>query len=566
MTDATRSTSLVSLPERTLTSVIPILGWLRRYRWKRDLPVDLIAGLALAALLIPESMGYAGVAGVPAEVGLYAALGAVAAYAITGGSSILVVGPASAVAALSASIVADFSGDVDPIALTSALAITSGVLLIVAGILRLGWIVNFISRPVLEAFIAGLSISIIIGQLDGLLGVEVDGESAVAQFIDIVSNVADWQGWTVLIGVAAVIALLLLERYAARVPAAIVVVVAGIVIVEILDLASRGVEVVGDIPQGLPDVGVPELSMAEWLELLAGGLSLMLVGFSEGFAAVSSVSSATGEEVDSDQELIGSGAANVASGLVGGLAVSGSLSKSEASIANGARSQMANVVGGITVLATLLFLGPLFEILPEPVLAAVVIVAVLGAANPTRVLDLWDVNRADFIAGVITFVLVLVWEALPAMIVGVVISLAFVVRRASFPDVLELYRTSDGSFVARGDEELDAAPVDGVAILRFEAPLIYANAGRLVRGSKALIAARPDATRFILDAEMVSDLDASGARALAAIDDALRERGIEMRIARFHRRARQQVHRSKLRARFEGRIFPSLDAAVHGDA
>lgn len=167
--------SLLRRKPRTIGWLAPISGWLPHYQWSRDLSMDVIAGVAVAALLIPESMGYAGVAGVPTQVGLYAALAAVVAYAVTGGVSILVVGPASAVAALSASVVAEFGGEADPIALTAALAITTGLLLMAAGGLRLGWIVNFISRPVLEAFVAGLSISIIVGQLDGLLGVDVEG-------------------------------------------------------------------------------------------------------------------------------------------------------------------------------------------------------------------------------------------------------------------------------------------------------------------------------------------------------------------------------------------------------
>jgi SulP family sulfate permease len=218
-------------------------------------------------------------------------------------------------------------------------------------------------------------------------------------------------------------------------PGAVIVVVVGILLVVAIDLDSLGVAIVGEIPQGLPEVGVPQLTSSVWFDVMAGGMALLLVGFSEGYASASAVAGHTGEDVDADQELVGSGAANIASGLVGGLAVSGSLSKSSAAQDAGARSQVSNLVAGLVVLATLLFLAPVFEKLPEPVLSAVVIVAVLPSANPRRVWALWPVNRLDFVAGLITFVLVLVWETLPAMIVAVVLSLAFVVRRASFPDV-----------------------------------------------------------------------------------------------------------------------------------
>ncbi len=552
---------LLERRRRTVRSVLPITTWLPRYEWGR-VATDVVAGLALAALLIPESMGYAGIAGVAPELGLYAALGAVIAYALTGGTSILVVGPASAVAALSASIVAEIGGDTDPTELIVGLTLASGVLLIAAGALRLGWIVNFISRPVLHAFVAGLSISIIIGQLDGLFGVEVEGESAVAKLVDTFRHIGDWHGTTVLVGVGAVVALFALERFAARIPAAVVVVIVGILLVEFFDLADRGVDVVGDIPTGLPSVGVPDLGGTQWIELFGGAAALLLVGFSEGYGAASAIASKTGEKIDANQELIGSGAANVGAGLLGGIAVSGSLSKSAAAQAAGARTQMANLVAGAIVLGTLLFLAPVFEELPEPVLAAIVIVAVAGSASPQRVFRLWEVNRLDFWAGAITFALVLVWETLPAMIVGVLLSLAFLVRRASFPDVVELGRDENGAFRRTGD---GVAADPRVAILRFAAPLVYANAERLTTAATALLERREVTERLVLDAEMISDLDTSGAEVLVALDDDLSEAGVELHLARVHVRARSQIGRSHLADRFDGRIHARVEDAVAVD-
>ena len=559
--------SLVPSPTRSARSVVPILAWLPAYRWKEFLAADLVAGVALAALLIPESMGYAGVAGVSPEVGLYAALGAVLAYALLGGVSILVVGPASAVAALSASLVAEFSGDVDRTHLIAALALTSGVIYAVMGILRLGWIVNFISRPVLHAFIAGLSISIIVGQLDGLLGLEVEGESVVRRALDVIGQLADAHGLTTAIGIGALAGLLAIERFAEKVPAAVVVATVGILLVVLLDLADDGVAIVGDIPTGLPSVAVPELSGTRWLELLGGGLALVLVGFSEGFAAASATADGTGEDVDPDQELLANGGANLAAGLLGGLAVGGSLSKSSASASAGARSQMTNLVGGILVLCTLLFLAPVFEQLPEAILAAIVIAAVLRSADPRRVLDLWTINRLDFVAGVITFVLVLVWETLPAMIVGVVLSLAFAVRRSSFPDVVEIEPGFDGVF--RRVEAAGSLRSDGdrrIAYMRFEAPLIYSNALRLQAAADTLMARHPSLERLVVDGEMFSDLDSSGAETLERLDEATSTRGVELHLARLHHRARAQIARSALSARFVGRLHDSLDEAGRFDA
>jgi sulfate permease, SulP family len=562
--DATGDVSLdlTARAPREARTMIPILSWLPRYSWGRNVSRDLVAGVALAALLIPESLGYAGLAGVPAELGLYAALAAILAYAVTGGTSILVVGPASAVAAVTGSTIVELGGDADPAVLAAGLAIATGAILLVAGVLRLGWIVNFISRPVLEAFVAGLSISIIIGQLDGLLGTEVDGESAVAKLVDLLRNVDAWDALTAAIGVGAIASLLLLERFAPKVPAALVVVAAGIVLVVAFDLADEGVAIVGEVPTGLPDVAVPDLSGEQWLELFGAAFALVLVGLSEGYAAASEVAEHTGERVDPDQELIGTGTANLAAGFAGGIAVSGSLSKSAASRGAGARTQMANLAAGVVVLATLLFLAPLFEDLPEPVLAAVVIVAVLGPANPRRVARLWSVNRFDFVAGLITFVLVLTWETLPAMIVGVVLSLGFVVHRASFPEVVELGRDHEGNLVSTNTDPTITSAADRVAVLRFDAPLIYANADRFTRAATALVKRRAGIDKLVVDAEAIVDLDATGAEHLADLDRKLEDQGITLVLAHVHHGVREQIVRSHLRGRFEGRVHADLEEAV----
>lgn len=290
---------------------------------------------------------------------------------------------------------------------------------------------------------------------------------------------------------------------------------------------------------------------------------MALVGFSEGFAAASSVAARTKEDVDPDQELVGSGAANLAAGLVGGVPVGGSLSKSAASELNGARSQMTNVVSGVVVLATLLFLAPLFERLPTPVLAAVVIVAVAGSTSPAKVLRLWDVNRLDFAAGLVTFVLVLVWETLPALIVGVVLSLVFLVRRISFPDVVELQVSPNDNLVATAIPEMPTHPIEGVAILRFEAPLIYATAQRLVQAVEIITERRDDIHRVVLDAEMISDLDATGAQKLAGTGRRPPGRaGDHPGLARLNGPARHLFERSWLAARFHGRIHADLEEAI----
>ena len=321
------------------------------------------------------------------------------------------------------------------------------------------------------------------------------------------------------------------------------------------------VAIVGDVPTGLPELAVLDLSTTQWLELFGSAFALVLVGLSEGYAAASEAAEQTGEKVDPDQEMIGSGVANIAAGFAGGIAVSGSLSKTSAARAAGARSQMTNLAAGVVVLATLLFLAPLFEDLPETILASVVIVAVLRSADPRRVSDLWAVNRFDFVAGAVTFVLVLVWDTLPAMIVGVALSLVFLVYRASFPSVVELGETDDGRLVSRSTHPTASAPIGG-AILRFDASLIYANAERFTRAAERLVEQRPDAGYLVVDAEVVSNLDATGAEHLAKLDRHLAARGVELRLARVHAEVRRQIDRSHLGSLLAGRIYDEVEDAI----
>ena len=373
------------------------------------------------------------------------------------------------------------------------------------------------------------------------------------------SAVGGWHGLTVVLGTAVIVSLLLMEHLVARLPAALVVVATAVVLVRVFDLDGEGIALVGDIPRGLPDVAVPDLGAVRWLELLGAGTALLLVGYSEGYAAAVAVSADTGEKVDPDQELVATGGANLAAGLLGGMAVGGSLSKSAESRGAGARTQMANLVSAVIVLATLLFLAPIFEDLPETVLAAVVIVAVLPSADPRTVWRVRQVNSIDFAAAAATFVLVLVWETLPALVVGVVLSLAFLVRRASFPDVVPLRRDATGAFRADGPGPLGG---DDPLVLRFEGPLVYASAERLILAARAMLELDRAATCLVLDAEMVSDLDTTGAAAIVELDDELDAAGVVLHLAAVHHRARAQMERSKLLDRFGPRMHPTVESAV----
>jgi len=525
---------------------VPATKWLRSYRWGDWLRTDVIAGISVAALLIPESLAYAGIAGVPPEVGLYAAPLALIGYAIFGRSGLLVVAASSSVAAVSAAVVGDIATDEATFAAyTAALAIVAGLVYLAAGLLRLGWIANFLSKTVLEGFIVGLSISIIIGQLDELLGIELEGENAIAEFIDALSQIGDWDRLTVAVGAVSLVVLFGLGRFAPKIPGALTAVVLAIIAVSVFDLAEEGLLIVGEIPIGLPEFGLPDIAWSDLSALLVGSLAIVLIGFSEAYAAATDIAKKTGDEIDADQELIAYGVSNVGAGLSAGMVVAGSLSKSKANEASGAKSQLSNVVNALVVLLTLLFLAALFENLPLATLAAVVIHALWSSSDPRKLAPFWQMNRFDFVLGAITLVAVLLFDTLPAVVIGVVLSLVVLIYRVSFPRSVELGRDpATGEF-----EDLDLHPeaerVPGVCVYRFDAPLAYSNAHAFVDGARQLVrASDPTPHTFVVDGEVMGGIDSTGLEALAELVDLLEGVGIKVVLARFHRRAVEEIRRN----------------------
>jgi len=526
---------------------LPMFVWLREYQWKQLFVADLVAALSVAALLIPESIGYASVAGVPAEVGLYAAPLALLAYAVLGGSKVLVVAAAGAVAAISASIVGDLGGgDADQaIVLSSALALTTGAVFVTAGLLRMGWIANFMSKAVMAGFVLGMSIQIIVGQLGKLFGIDLGDGNTFEKLWTIFTDRADWSGTAMLLGFGSLLLIVLIGRNAAAVPAALSAVVISSILVAMLD---PDVELVAEIPQGLPTPQLPSgISGSDWLTLLLGGCLVALIGFSEGWGASAAISQKTGDELDTNQEFRATGVSNIGAGIMGGMVVSGSLSKSAAAMSSGARTQMSNVVLAALVLLTLLILAPAFQWLPEAALGAVVISAMSESANPAKVLRLRRQAPVEFGFGLFTFGCVLVFDLLPAMIAGIVLSIIYLVYRVSFPGraiVGRIEETGDYEsirWIAGGRDGVghsDAAPVPGILIYRLAAPLIFSNAEAFKQTGKTLVIEAAGEDRLphtmIVDCEEISFIDTTGAQALRDLHRYLDQFGIGLRLARLH--------------------------------
>jgi sulfate permease, SulP family len=554
----------------------PFGAWLPKYDWGSWFAPDLIAAISVAALLIPESMGYASVAGVPAQIGLYAAPLALIGYALFGGSRLLVFAAAGSVAAVSAGVITGLHPHSQSMTVTlaAALALATGVVFLVGGLVKLGWIVNFMSKAVMAGFITGMAIQIIVGQLGHVTGVKESSGDTFQKLWSVLSHAGSWNWTSTVVGLLAIALIFTLQRYLKAVPAALTAVVLASVYVAI---ANPDIELVKRIPKGLPSFAVPTgLSGSTWATLLLGAGVVALVGFSEGWGAESAIASKTHDELDPNQEFRAFGVGSIGAGLLGGMVVAGSLSKSSAAITAGAKSQMANIFLAFFVLLTLLLFAPLFQWLPEAVLAAVVINAMWGSASPKKVMDLRRDDLVDFVLGIVTGIAVLATDLLPAMILGIVLSIIYLIYRVSFPGRAELGRDEKtGDFEARhwmsgtkqGEGNPNARAVPGVMLYRFDAPLLFANAGAFkAAGQQILIDAAvkgPLPRALVIDFEEVFYTDASGAESIRGLKRYASRYDVDILIARLHAGARETLARDGVLAVIgEDHIYDSVHAAV----
>ncbi|MGF0318119.1 SulP family inorganic anion transporter [Nocardia fluminea] len=473
---------------------IPVFESLHGYRraWLRP---DVIAGLTVWAVLVPEALAYASIAGVPPVVGLYAAVPSLVLYALAGSSRHLVVGPMSATAALSAAIIAPLAGADNGryIALTIALAIATGLAGLLAGLIRLGFIAAFISEPVLKGFIVGLALVIIIGQVPKLLGVGKHDGNFFEQAWGIVTELGEIQWRTVAVGLISLALVLALRRWLPFVPGALVAVGFGIVVVTVFGLDDKGVAIVGHIDAGLPTFGMPSgVSLRDYLDLLGPAVGVLLIGFAEGLGAAKTYAAKAGYPIDPNRELLGLGVANLGSGLSAGMVVNGSLSKTAVNGGAGAKTQLSGlVVAGLTVV-TLLLLTGLF-------LAAMA--AMLG---------------------------VLVFDTLPGLLIGIGVSMLLLVYRASQPHVAELGK--EGTLWVAAVRHPDAVTRPDLLVVRVESGLFFANSDYVKDQIEGLCT---DRTRMVvLDAETSPSVDVTAAAMLLALRDTLAVRRIGFAIAR----------------------------------
>ncbi len=455
-----------------------VAPWLRGYQ-KEWLPIDILAGLTVTALLVPEGMAYAQLAGVPPETAFYAAPVALVAYALLGSSRQLVVAVSATVAVISGSVVGKLAdpGSGEFIALTAALAIVAGLISLLAGLFKLGRLAEFFSESVLTGFVFGLALTIAIKQVPKIFGLESDEGNFFERLWDIIVNLGDAHRPTVIIGVGALVVMLGLEHWFESIPAALVVLVGGILVGEIFNVADRAVQVVGELPSGLVGPAMPDIAAGDVSLLIAGALGIAVVAFAEAIGPAQQFASEHDDEVDTNRELIGIGAANIAAGAFQGFSVGSSLSKSAANDRAGAKTPMSLIIAAAFTALIALFLTGLFTNLPEPVLGAIVIVAILGMMNVAKMRRYWRTREADFWLAMTALVGVLLFDALMGLALAVLVSLAAVVWRAATPQLSTMGREQGTPGFVSVENRPNAEQIDGLLLVRIDENLFFANAG-----------------------------------------------------------------------------------------
>ncbi len=524
----------------------PLLGWLRRADAGSH-RADVLAGLTVAAMLVPQSMAYAALAGMPPVTGLYASTVPLVAYALLGTSGQLAFGPVAIVSLLTASTLAPLA-EGDPgryVALAGILALLVGAIQMLLGLVRAGRLTGLLSHPVISGFTSAAAIVIATSQLDKLLGIGIGRPDGWLERIGaIVSDLGATHLPTLLVGVVAIAGLVLGRRLGPRVPTPLLVVIATTAAVPLLGLEELGVAILGEVPSGLPRPTLPTAPVDTLVALLPGALIIALLSYMEGISVARAVAARTRDRIDPDQELLASGAANLAAGLFQAFPVAGGFSRTAVNHTAGARTPLASLVTAAGVLLALLVLAPLFTTLPQVVLAAVVLVAVAKLVDVREARHAWQVERTDGIALTVTFLATLLLGVEIGIGIGIAVSLLLSLWRVGVPRI-EVEQATDG------------------VVLHVEGDLLPASSVRLLDAIEDhLVGAGAEEAHLVLDLAGVPSADVSGVNALAMADEACRNAEVELHLAGVRAGVAEPMERAHLLGRFAGRVHPDAATAA----
>ncbi|MDG5767952.1 solute carrier family 26 protein [Balneolales bacterium ANBcel1] len=526
---------------------LPILSWLPEYH-SGMLKGDLAAGLTVGVMLIPQAMAYALIAGLPPVYGLYAALVPLFIYGVMGTSRQLGVGPVAVVALLVAAGVADLAepGSNEYIQLAILLAFMVGVIQIGMGLFRMGFLVNFLSHPVITGFVAATALIIAFSQAHNILGIPIESSKHIHQTIfDIIRMRSDIHPGTAALGLGAIAVLMGLKRWNRRLPAALVVVAAGIGIIALTGWDRAGIGIIGEVPTGLPGFGIPEIGMDAVYSLLPMAVAISLVGFMESIAVARSIQARHRDyKLDANQELVALGSANLGGSFFQAFPVTGGFSRSAVNDQAGAKSGMASIISALLVGLTLLFLTPLFYYLPNAVLGAIIVTAVLGLIDTGEMRFLWKARKDDFAMMAVTFLVTLFVGIEQGILTGVVASLGVVIYHSSKPHVARLGQLPGTRLYRNLARFSDARDRDDILVIRFDAPLFYANADFFKETVIRFAAAKkPDLRLLVLDASGINSIDTTGVHMLMELKEELDSEGVSLRFAAVHGPVRDMLTR-----------------------
>ena len=533
--------------------------WLRR---------DLVAGLVLATLLVPQGMAYAQLAGLPPITGLYTTILCLVGYAVFGPSRILVLGPDSSLGPMIAATILPIVGsNGDPgraIALASLLALIVGAIMIVAGVARLGFVADLLSKPTRIGYINGLALTILISQLPKLFGFSVSGDGLIDEARGFVEGLADGKavGAAVAVGLASLALILVCSRVLPRVPGVLVAVVIAIAASGALDLGDHGVSLVGTLPSGFPPFTVPD-SASDLPLLVAGAVGIAIVALADTISTASAFAARTGQDVDGNGQMIGIGAANVAAGFFQGFPVSTSGSRTAVAEQAGAKTQLTGVVGAAAIVLMLVFVPGLLRSLPQPTLAAVVIAASLSLADIPGLVRLWRQRRVECLLSVAAFLGVALLGVLAGIAVAVGLSILNVFRRAWWPHQATLGRVAGiPGYHDRGIYP-DAEEIPGLVIFRFDAALFFANTRTFRDQIRRLAQTEPRPRWIVIAAEPITDVDTTAADMLAELDEELNAAGTSLVFAELKDPVRAKLERYELIGPLDpAHFFRTLEEAV----
>ena len=548
---------------------LPLIESLAHYRlgWLRN---DISAGLAIAAVGLPSAIAYPAIAGLPPQVGLYASIAPLVGYALFGSSRQLIVGPDAATMTVLAAVLATVLAALpapqpgDRVAAAALLALMVGGFCLAARLLRLGVIASFLSRPILVGFFAGISLSILVGQIGRFTGVSIDANGLVAPFIELAGKIDAIHLPSLALGLAMFVLLQVMQATRLPVPGPVVVVVLSVILSAALDFEGRGIAVVGDIPAGLPAIAVPALSALPIHELVLGALAVFLVSFGAGIITARSFGARGNYRVDPNGELVGFGAANIASGFFGGFPITASDSRTAVNMSVGGKTQVASLVSAAALIATLLYLNGALRILPIPALGAILAAAALSLIDLDSLRQIWRISRLEF-----AFALIAMWGAislgaLEGVMIAVAATFASLLSKGMFPRDAMLGRIPGRDGFYKLHRSKDARPVPGLAVCLIEGSLLFFSVDHVKERLAAIADDLPPDTRwFVLDASAIVQVDSTAAAMLEEFRADLARRGISLGIAELHSPARALLERAGVLARIgPTMIFDDLEEVM----